>query len=38
MDYCFCNYVVAIIIALTLGEVGDNSAANPPFSTQVHQV
>ena len=38
MDYCFCNYVVAIIIALTLGEVGDNSADSPSFTTQVHQV
>ncbi|CAL5219852.1 g1768 [Coccomyxa viridis] len=37
MDYCFTNYLVAIIIAFTLGQIGHSTEETPNFVTQVHQ-
>lgn len=38
MDYCLANYVVAIIVALTLGEVGTSTTDMPNFTAQTSQV
>jgi hypothetical protein len=38
LDYCITNYIVAIIFALTLGQIGDSTPETPNFITQVHQV
>lgn len=38
LDYSIANYIVAIIIALTLGQIGHSTPEHPNFATQVHQV
>ncbi|CAK0764171.1 hypothetical protein CVIRNUC_003131 [Coccomyxa viridis] len=37
MDYCLTNYLVAIVIALTLGQIGHSTEDTPNFATQLHQ-
>ncbi|EIE24652.1 putative ureide permease 2 [Coccomyxa subellipsoidea C-169] len=37
MDYCIFNYLVAIIIALTLGQIGYSTEETPNFIPQLHQ-
>ena len=38
LQYSFTNYLVAIIVALTLGQIGSSTPETPNFTTQVHQV
>ena len=38
LQYSFTNYLVAIIVALTLGQIGSSTPETPNFATQVHQV
>ena len=38
LQYSFTNYLVAIIVALTLGQIGSSTPETPNFVTQVHQV
>lgn len=37
LDYTLTNYLVAIVIALTLGQIGHSTEETPNFTTQVHQ-
>jgi hypothetical protein len=38
LDYSFTNYLVAIIFAFTLGQIGSSTPESPNFLTQLHQV
>ena len=38
LDYCIPNYIIAIIFALTLGQIGESSEQKPNFIPQLHQV
>lgn len=38
LDYSITNYIVAIIIALTLGQIGNSSEEKPNFTTQLKEV
>lgn len=38
LDYCITNYLSAIIIALTLGQLGPETPQRPNFFTQLRQV
>lgn len=38
LQYSFTNYLIAIIVALTLGQIGSSTPETPNFTTQVHQV
>ena len=37
LDYSITNYLVAIIFALTLGEIGKSTPETPNFTVQIHQ-
>lgn len=37
LDYSITNYIVAIIIALTLGQIGNSSEEKPNFTTQLKE-
>jgi hypothetical protein len=37
LDYSITNLLVAIIIALTLGQIGSSTPESPNFVTQLHQ-
>lgn len=37
LDYVICNYLVAIIFALTLGQIGNSTPEMPNFTTQLSQ-
>ena len=36
-DYAIPNYLVAILLALTLGNIGDSGPTEPNFTTQLKQ-
>ena len=38
LDYSVTNMLVAVIIAFTLGEIGDPKPGKPNFTTQLSQV
>lgn len=38
LDYSLTNFIMAIIIALTLGQIGDPKPGQPNFTTQLSQV
>jgi hypothetical protein len=38
LDYSITNLLVAIIFALTLGQIGSSTPESPNFVTQLHQV
>lgn len=38
LDYSFTNMLMAVIIAFTLGEIGDPKPGKPNFTTQLSQV
>ena len=38
LDYSITNFLAAIFIALTLGEIGPSTFENPDFLTQLSQV
>lgn len=38
LDYSITNYLVAIIFAFTLGQIGSSTPESPNFLTQLHQV
>ncbi|KAK9794901.1 hypothetical protein WJX73_001796 [Symbiochloris irregularis] len=37
LDYALTNFLVAVVIALTLGEIGRSTPQTPNFTVQVHQ-
>ncbi|EFJ12276.1 hypothetical protein SELMODRAFT_124621 [Selaginella moellendorffii] len=37
LDYCITNYIAAIVIALTLGQIGESSTQTPNFLEQLKQ-
>ncbi|KAK9909739.1 hypothetical protein WJX75_006774 [Coccomyxa subellipsoidea] len=37
LDYCLFNYIVAILFALTFGQIGKSTEETPNFITQLHQ-
>ena len=38
LDYSLTNFLVAVLIALTLGQIGSPKAGEPNFTTQLSQV
>ena len=38
LDYSLTNFLMAIIIALTLGQIGEGTATSPNFTEQLKQV
>lgn len=38
LDYSLTNMLMAVIIALTLGQIGDPQPGKPNFTTQLSQV
>lgn len=38
LDYSFTNFLMAIIVALTLGQIGDAKVTAPNFTDQLKQV
>ena len=38
LDYAVTNYLVAIVVALTLGQIGSSTEKTPNFTTQLKQV
>ena len=38
LDYSITNFLAALIIALTLGEIGESSYDHPNFRQQLYQV
>lgn len=38
LDYSLTNFLMAIIIAFTLGQIGDPKPGKPNFTTQLSQV
>lgn len=38
LDYSLTNFIVAVIIALTLGQIGAPKPSEPNFTTQLGQV
>lgn len=38
LDYSIPNYLVAVVIAFTLGQIGSSTPATPNFVEQLHQV
>ena len=38
LDYAVTNYIVAIVVALTLGQIGSSTPEHPNFTTQLKQV
>ncbi|BDA42670.1 Ureide permease 2 [Coccomyxa sp. Obi] len=37
LDYCVFNYIIAIIFALTFGQIGHSTEETPNFIPQLHQ-
>jgi drug/metabolite transporter (DMT)-like permease len=37
LDYAITNYLVAIVVALTLGQIGSSTPETPNFTTQLRQ-
>lgn len=38
LDYSFTNFLTAVVIALTVGQIGDGKPNMPNFITQLSQV
>lgn len=38
LDYSITNYLAAIFIAFTLGQIGSSTPSSPNFVAQLHQV